>query len=309
MQQTHLQNRAHAIHLDCILVLLCTQGKTGLIMNNLISTWKVTSGFFQKKAFSLSEESSQVCGWMCFPPRLQGHWRQVTTLPPSFETLALSPTPSLLDEAEKHVLNKAGRGGEIKKKRWKRYFGSCCSFLVLCFTTLHDCMRLYLEQMYTEVPCAQPRTLSLALASSLRSIVKAGADGFQCYSKNKDHRWCLGTLCSRFTSSQIYQCGSLLTVSVKSWAYCLYLHLHYYIKLLELALHVHLCLLCQLITSIFMIIPYPLLPLFLTGTLFWPFLKSFCIWRYLFLPLSPLLSDCRKRNRAEGWLYHSVDVR
>lgn len=102
---------------------------------------------------------------------------------------------------------------------------------------------------------------------------------------------------------------SLTCVCVKSWAYYLYLHLHYYIRLLELALHVHLCLVCQLITSIFMIIPHPLLPLFLTGTLFWPFLKSFCIWRYLFLPLSPLLSDCRKRNRAARWLYHSVDVR
>lgn len=116
MQQTHLETRAHAIHLDCIVVLLCTQGKTGLIMNNLISTWKVTSGFFQKR-FSLSEESSQVSGWMCFPPRLQGHWRQVPTLPLSFETLALSPTPSfmlLLDEAEKHVWNKEG-GGRSKK--------------------------------------------------------------------------------------------------------------------------------------------------------------------------------------------------
>lgn len=123
--------------------------------------------------------------------------------PPSFETLALSPTPSfmlLLDEAGKHLWNK--EGGERNQKRWKGYSGSRCSFVELCFTALHDCLRLYLEQTYTEVPCAQARTLSLVLASSLWSIVKAGADGFHCYSKNKDHRRCLGTLCSRHTSSQ-----------------------------------------------------------------------------------------------------------
>lgn len=94
------------------------------------------------------------------------------------------------------------RRGGGNQKRWKGYSGSRCSFVELCFIALHDCSRLYLEQMYTEVPCAQARTLSLVLASSLWSIVKAGADGFHCYSKNKDHRRCLGTLCSRHTSSQ-----------------------------------------------------------------------------------------------------------
>lgn len=52
-----------------------------------------------------------------------------------------------------------------------------------------------------------------------------------------------------------------------------------------------------------------LLPLFPTGSLFCPFLTSFCICRYLFLPLSPLLIVCRKWNREEGRLYQSVDVR
>lgn len=79
MQQTHLQNQAHKIHLDCIVLLLCAQGKTEHVMNNLISTWKVTSGFFQKSIQSLRRK--QFSGWMCFPPRLQGHWRQMTTSP------------------------------------------------------------------------------------------------------------------------------------------------------------------------------------------------------------------------------------
>lgn len=57
----------------------------------------------------------------------------MTTLPPSFETLALSPTPSLLDEAEKHVWNKAGRGGEIKKKDGSDILGVVAAFW--CFVS------------------------------------------------------------------------------------------------------------------------------------------------------------------------------
>lgn len=38
-------------------------------------------------------------------------------------------------------------------------------------------------------------------------------------------------------------------------------------------------------------------------SLFCPFLTSFCICRYLFLPLSPLLTVCRKWNKEEGRLY------
>lgn len=119
-----------------------------------------------------------------FPSQVAGPLEANDHFTPSFETVALSPTASftlLFGVRDKHVREK-------KSKKMETVFWDHCSFLELCFTTFRDCSPLYLEQMCTEVPCAQPRTLSLVLAFSLRSVVRAGADGFQCYSKNKDRR-------------------------------------------------------------------------------------------------------------------------
>lgn len=137
MQQTHLQNQAHKIHLDCIVVLLCAQGKPELIMNNLISTWKVTSGFFQKSIQSLRRK--QFSGWMCFPPRLQGQWRQMTTSP-------LIWSPCTLTHVFLYILYLARRKstgskkGEKKSKRWRRYFGICGSFVSPPFVAVCICI-------------------------------------------------------------------------------------------------------------------------------------------------------------------------
>lgn len=202
MQQTHIQNQTHTIPLDCIVVLLCTQGKKGLVMNNLISTWKVTSGFFQKKKSIQAFRREQLVFWMnVFSSQVAGPLEEndhFTTHLAPLHSYSFFPLWSYLTRQKNTSVN---RGEKKKQKRWKWYFGLRCSFPEICFTTFRDCLCLYLEQMCTEVPRAQPRTLSLALASFLRSIVKASADGFQWYSKNKNYRWCGGTSCSQHLSS------------------------------------------------------------------------------------------------------------
>lgn len=142
----------------------------------------------EQLVFWMNVFSSQVAG----PLEANDHF--TTHLEP-LHSLSLLPLCSYLTRQKNMSVKRKKMDG------WKWYFGLRCSFPEICFTTFRDCLCLYLAQMCTEVPCAQPRTLSLALASSLRSIVKAGADGFQCYSKNKNYRWCGGTSYSQHLSS------------------------------------------------------------------------------------------------------------
>lgn len=133
----------------------------------------------------------------------------------------------LFDQAEKHECKKGK-----KKKREMIFWAS----LQRSGDLFHHLLWLLASVFRAEVPRSQPRTLSLALASSLRSIVKAGADGFQCSSKNKNYHWCGGTSCSQhLIRHHLYL--SLCHAS----GYCLYLHFHYLIKLLNLAIPVHSC--------------------------------------------------------------------
>lgn len=58
MQQTHLEKNRNTIHLGCMMMLFHPRCKSWFLMNNPISTWKVTSGLFPKKGAILLEESS-----------------------------------------------------------------------------------------------------------------------------------------------------------------------------------------------------------------------------------------------------------
>lgn len=134
----HIQNQTHAIHLDCIVALLCTQGITGFVMNNLISTWKVTSGFFQKKkkdsgfhkrAVSFLDE----CFFLPGCRATGGKW----PLHHSFGTPALSLTPSfmlLFDQAEKHECKKE------RKKDGADILGFTAAFVSPPFVTACVCI-------------------------------------------------------------------------------------------------------------------------------------------------------------------------
>lgn len=48
---SHLQRHTHTVHPNCITLLWSSQWKYSFLMNNPISTWKVTSGLFQKQSF------------------------------------------------------------------------------------------------------------------------------------------------------------------------------------------------------------------------------------------------------------------
>lgn len=49
--RSHLQRHTHTVHPNCITLLWSSQWKYSFLMNNPISTWKVTSGLFQKQSF------------------------------------------------------------------------------------------------------------------------------------------------------------------------------------------------------------------------------------------------------------------
>lgn len=62
--RSHLQRHTHTVHPNCITLLWSSQWKYSFLMNNPISTWKVTSGNIGESfVFWMNEYPSQWAGW------------------------------------------------------------------------------------------------------------------------------------------------------------------------------------------------------------------------------------------------------